>query len=263
MINEQIIEGNHKTAFNLIHYFFSILDILLFFIFICITKCYLKSILKLFFLLFIDILIRFIEIFNYSAEKTFNKLLFISILESCQFILIISYVNKGFINADSYGNRNIIGILEYILFTILFGIFSFPFEILYFKESFILYISKYFLIILCLIFLNKYLMKKYNEYLEGIKYKVERNCCIFSIFFGAPDLAFYLYYFKYIVKVIKLFIINKLYRNYLQMGIICINESAKYSIFLFLGGLLYIYESDPDTNRGSDKYTVTVSQNID
>jgi len=263
MINEQIIEENHKTAFNIIHYFFSILDILFFLIFIIITKCYFKSLLKLFFLLFIDILLRFIEIFNYSAEKTFNKLLFISILESCQFILIISYVNKGFINADSYGNRNIIGILEYILFTILFGIFSFPFEILYFKESYILYISKYFLIILCLIFLNKYLMKKYNEYLEGIKYKVERNCCLFSIFFGAPDLAFYLYYFKYIVKVIKLFIINKLYRNYLQMGIICINESAKYSIFLFLGGLLYIYESDPDTNRGSDKYTVTVSQNID
>ena len=264
MINEQIIEENYKTAFNIIQYFFSFLDFILFFVFICLTNYNLNSILQLFCLLIIDILTRFLEIINYSVKKTFNKSLFITFFESLQFIIIISYINKGFINSNNYYvKRNAFKNSEYIFYTIFFSLLTFPIEVFYFKDSYIFYIFKCLLTFLYLFYLKKYIIKKYNEYLENNKYKVERNMFIFSILLTTPDLIFYLYYFKYVLKVLKVVLKNKLYISYIQMGIICINESAKYTIILFLGGLLYIYESDVLFNRGNGKYTVRVSQSID
>ena len=263
MINEQIIEENYKTAFNIIHYFFSFLDIILFFLFISLANYNLNSILKLFCLLIIDILTRFLEIINYSVKKTFNKSLLITFFESWQFIIIISYINKGFINSDNYYvKRNAFKNSEYIFCTIFFSILTFPIEVFYFKDS-KFFIFKCLLTFLCLFCFKKYILKKYKEYFENNKYKVERNMFIFSILWTTPDLIFYLYYFKFVLKVLKAVKKNKLFINCMQMGIICINESAKYTIFLFLGGLLYIYESDRPFNIGNGKYTVRVSQRID
>ena len=99
--------------------------------------------------------------------------------------------------------------------------------------------------------------------MEDIKGKVQ-SIIIFSILTNMPSLAFYCFNGKIFLKLIELFFQNKLLLSYLDMAQITLNESAKYSIFLFLTSLLYIWSFDfVDINKENEAYAVTVNQAID
>ena len=87
---------------------------------------------------------------------------------------------------------------------------------------------------------------------------------VLSILTNMPRLAFYCFNGKIFLKLIVLFFQNKLLLSYLDMAQIALNESAKYSIFLILASLLYIWSFDfVDINKENETYAVTVNQAID
>ena len=265
-IIEQSIEGNYYTAFKIIQYFFSCTNIFLILIFYFINNYKFISIFKLFVIFVIDIIIRCLEIFSYSIQDNIYKEIAISIMELTQFLLIISYINKGFINSDNYVNKNTIKLFEYVLLALFFLIISAPIEKFYFNENHIFHICKCLFSFLSLFLFNKYIMKKFKEFLGSIVSKMKLNICLFIVLVSIPKIAYYLYYMKFFLKFIHAYLtyINKIYINYLKMAIISINEAAKYSICIFFGGLSYIYETNLDfNNKGNDVYSVTVNQDMD
>ena len=255
---DQTIEDNHKIAFRIIQYFFSGSDILIILLNLCMTKFYFNRITKIFILMVLDILIRAFELYTYSIQNSFVKDLFLAIVESCQFVLIISHINKGFANADNYVNKTQIGSFEYILFTSLFSLIIFPFE-KYFIKSNTFYICKHLVIFVFLFFFYQYLMNRYKIFLISVSDLIQTNILLDSMIKNMPCMAYFTYSLKCFVKISTLFVKNKLYSSYLDMGIITLNELGKYSIFVLLGALLYIFESEPYFINKNYKYDVSVN----
>ena len=265
-IIEQTIEENHYIAFKIIQYFFICINIFLIFLFYFFTNYNFISIFRLFIIFILDSIIRLLEIFLYSIQNNIYKELAISIIESSQFLLIISFINKGFINSDNYVNRNTIKIFEYIILDLFFLIITFPIEKFYFNDSHIFFILKYIFSLLSLFLFNKYIMNKFKEFLYSIISKIKLNICLFITLESIPKIAYYLYFMKFFLKFFQIYLakIDEIYTNYLKMAIISIKEAGKYSICIFLGGLLYVYETNSEFNtKGNDSYSVTVNQELD
>ena len=265
-IVEQTIEEIHYIAFKIIQYFFISTNICLSFLFYYITNYNFFAILRLFIIFLIDNIIRLLEIFSYSNQDNYYKDIAISFMESSQFLLIISFINKGFINSDNYVNRNTIKIFEYIILELSFLIITFPIEQFYFNDNHIFYTLKCIFSFLGLFLFNKYIMQKFKEFLDSMLSKMKLTICLFTILVSIPKIAYYLYFMKFFLNFIQIYLknINEIYISYLKMAIISIKEAGKYSICIFLGGLLYIYESNPEfSTKRNDIYSVTVSQDVD
>jgi len=261
------IEQNHKDAFKIIQYFFSFSDIFLVFIYLCISKFNLYYIKKLLSLMGIDIIIRIIKLSTYSISNSFYKEIFLTLFTCCQFILIMSFFNTVLSNLDSnYLMQNEIGYFEYIFFTIIFFFIIFPFEKLYFYKSKSFYFCKCVIFFLCLYYFYKYISHKYKDYIDNIKEKGQ-SIIILSILTNMPGLAFYCFSGKIFLYLLAILFKNKLLLSYLDMAQITLNETAKYSIFLVLSSLLYVWSYDfTEFNKDSkdtEKYVVTVNQAVD
>ena len=258
---EQEIENNHREAFKIIQYFFTSVDILFIFIFLCMTKFNLNPISKLVYIILIDILQRLTELNTYSFQNSFIKEFFLSLFGSCQFFLIISHYNNTLNNLNNNFSQSESGNIIYIILTIVFYLIIFPFE--KFNDSTKYYVFKYIIIIICLYFVYKYTMNKYKEHLENVSDKIQQNIFINSILVNMPTLSYYAIILKCVLKLIKLLLSNKLYLSYLEMGIISFNETFKYGIYFILTALLYILADSDYTGKGSGQYEITVSQNVD
>ena len=258
----ETIEENHRSAFKIIQYFFSFADLIIIALMLFMSKFYIFQIMKLLFLMIIDILIRIIKLYTYSYQNSFSKEFFLTIFTLCQFLLIISFFNKVLINSENnYLIQSEISLSEYILFSIGFFLIVFPFEKLYFNESRTFYIFKCLLLFICLFFFYRYIMNKYKDYLDSIQDRTQQNLILLSIMANMPGLAFYSFCGKIFLYLIESGFSNKLFLSYLNMAQITLNEAAKYSIFLVLGSILYIFLLDADFNH--EKYDVTVNQTID
>ena len=258
----ETIEENHRSAFRIIQYFFSSMDILLIALMLYMVKLYIFPIMQLLILMIIDILIRIIKVYTYSYQNSFSKEFFLTIFTLSQFLLIISFFNKALLNSDNnYIIQSEIGLSEYVFFSIGFFFINFPFEKLYFNESSAFYILKCILLFICLFIFYRYIMNKYKDYLDSIQDRIRQNFVLYSIMSNMPGLAFYSLCAKIFLYLIKSGFRNKLFLSYLDMAQITLIEASKYSIFLVLGSLLYIIMLDTDFNR--EKYDVTVNQAID
>ena len=260
---DQYIEQNHREAFNIVHIFFSFSDLFLIGIILFITKFNIKYIKQLLFLIGIDIVIRIIKIFTYYTKNSYSKEIFLTTLTCCQFFLIISFFNNAMSNLESGSSQNEIGSLENTIFTTLFFFIIFPFEKLYYSESKAFYFFKCLALFLCLYSFYRILKNKYKDYIENLKGKLQ-NVILLSIFANMPKLAFYCFNGKIFLYLIEKFFKNKLLLSYLDMAQIALNETAKYSIFLILSSLLYIWSFDfIEYNKDNESYSVTVNQAID
>ena len=109
-------------------------------------------------------------------------------------------------------------------------------------------------------------MKKFKEFLDVILSKMKIGIYLFIAMVSIPKVAYYLYYVKFFLKFIQIYLgsINEIYISYLKMAIISIKEAGKYSICIFIGGLLFIYESNVEfKTKNNDIYSVTVNQDLD
>ena len=257
------IEENHRDAFKIIQYFFSCSDLLLTIIILFISKLNMQYIQKLLYLMGLDIIIRLIKLYTYDIQDSSIKELFLSIFTSYQFFLIMTFFQTALSNLESNLMQNQTGNSGLLAFTAAFFFLIFPIEKIYLYESNKFYFSKCIILFLCLFCFYKYLSNKYKDYMEDIKGKVQ-SIIIFSILTNMPSLAFYCFNGKIFLKLIEIFFQNKLLLSYLDMAQITLNESAKYSIFLFLTSLLYIWSFDfVDINKENEAYAVTVNQAID
>lgn len=258
----ETIEENHRSAFRIIQYFFSSMDLLLIALMLYMVKLYIFPIMQLLILMIIDILIRIIKVYTYSYQNSFSKKFFLTIFTLSQFLLIISFFNKALLNSDNnYIIQSEIGLSEYVFFAIAFFFIVFPFEKFYFSESSAFYILKCILLFICLFIFYRYIKNKYKDYLESIQDRTRQNLVLYSILSNMPGLAFYSFCLKIFLYLIKSAFRNKLFLSYLDMAEITLNEAAKYSIYLILGSFLYIIMADIELNR--EKYVVTVNQAID
>ena len=257
-MNEQTIELNQKSAYAIIHYFFSLIDIIFFMIILYISKCYFYINMRLLSIMALDIIIRVIKILVYYSRQSFLKEFILTMICCFQFYLIISFINQAFISSGSYYANDVnqigIGIIEFSFFILLFILLDFPFEKFYFNESNKFYLFKFLLLIICLYLFYKYIMNKFNNYLNNVSEKIQQNIFLFSILTSLPNLAFYSFFGKYVLQLFKLFLTNKLFIQYLEMAIITFNETAKNAIFIVLNGILYIFSLDLEFKRMSDKY---------
>jgi hypothetical protein len=257
------IEENHRDAFGIIQHFFSFSDLLLTILILFISKLNMQYIQKLLYLLGLDIVIRIIKLYTYHIQDSYIKELFLTIFTCCQFYLILTFFNTALSNLDSNLMQNETGNSEFVVFTALFFFLIFPIEKLYFYESKTFCFSKCIILFLCLFYFYKYLSNKYKDYMENQKGKAQ-SFMVLSILTNMPRLAFYCFNGKIFLKLIVLFFQNKLLLSYLDMAQIALNESAKYSIFLILASLLYIWSFDfVDINKENETYAVTVNQAID
>ena len=260
---DQTIDENHRIAYRIIQFFFSIIDFFLIFLFLCITKCYLNTILKLFTIMVLDVLVRVMELSNYFFINSFLKELLLSLFSSIQFFLIISYINNSFMNSTFSINQNGISTGEYVLFTFAFGLIVFPFETFMFNGSSLFFIFKSFLIFTSIYLFYTYFMNKYKDYLESLSEKAQQNVIMFSILKNMLSLSLYSFSSICFVKLLKLALNDKLYVSYLEMGLISLKEAGKYAVFILLGTMSFIIESETDFNRSDSKYSVTVNQNME
>ena len=258
----ETIEENHRSAFKIIQLFFSCADLLIIALMLFMVKFYIFPIIKLLFLMIIDILIRIIKLYAYSYKNSFSKEFFLTLFTLCQFLLIISFFNKALLNSENnYLIQIEIKCSEYALFSVGFFFIVFPFEKLYFNESSTFYILKCIILFICLFYFYRYIMNKFKDYLDSVQDRIQQNIVLYSIMTNLPGLAFYSFCAKIFLYLIESGFRNKLFLSYLDMAQITLNEAAKYSIFLILGSLLYIIMLDTDFNR--EKYEVTVNQAID
>ena len=256
------IEEKQRFAFRIIQYFFSFADLLIIVIMLFMVKFYIFPIIKLLFLMIIDILIRIIKLYAYSYRNSFSKEFFLTLFTLCQFLLIISFFNKALLYSENnYLIHGQIVWFEYLLFSVGFFFIVFPFEKFYFNESSIFYILKCIVLFICLFYFYRYIMNKYKEYLNSVRDRTQQNIVLFSIMSNMPGIAFYSLCAKIFLYLIESGFRNRLFLSYLDIAQITLNEAAKFSIFLILGSFLYIIILDTDFNH--EKYDVTVNQTID
>ena len=102
-------------------------------------------------------------------------------------------------------------------------------------------------------------MNRYKIFLISVSDLIQTNILLDSMIRNMPCMAYFTYSLKCFVKISTLFVKNKLYSSYLDMGIITLNELGKYSIFVLLGALLYIFESEPYFINKNYKCDVSVN----
>ena len=242
-IIEQQIDQKHKDAFIIVQYFFSGFNILSILFLLFLSKFNFKKYIKLLCLMILDIILRFLKLTKYYVDKSLKSQILFSFISSIEFFLIISIINKVFKNANVY-KKDRSKICQRILLTIIYCFIIFPYNKFILKYGKYLFISNIIINLIFINILNYYLKVKLKVFFKKIKEKEERNRFIFIIIDLLPNLisiSFSLYYFG---KFLYFYIENKLYISYLGAILITIKEIGKYSIYLFLGCLLYLFEKD-------------------
>jgi hypothetical protein len=258
---DQTIDENHRIAYRIIHFFFSCTDFFYIFLFLFIYRCNVTPILHVFSIMSFDVLVRIVELSSYFSKNSFSKELLLSFLASVQFYLLISYINKSFMNSTFSINQNGIGTPEYFLFTFSFGMIIFPFEIFMFYDSNLFWIFKFVFIFISIYLFNTFMMNKFKDFLLSLSEKAHQNILLLSIIQKMPGLAFYSFSSICFIKMIRLTLINQLYVSYLEMGLISLKETGKYALFILLGAMSVVIESDQEYNRSNEnKYGITVNQ---
>lgn len=264
---DQSIEDNHKSAFIIIHSFFSFVDILLIIIILYMARYYIYPFKQLLYVMILSIINRIINILSYSFKISFLKELFLTLITCSQFFFILSFINHVFIGSESIYLKYLkdISNFESKFFSLLFLFLVFPSEKFFFTYSNVFYIFKSFFVFICLYFFYKYMKKKFKYFVEHYSDKIRQKIFLYSIFINLPGLAFYSFCGKILLILFKLLFKDKLYISYLEMALITFNESGKYAIYIILLGLSYILSSSTTTittvKTVSDINEVTVYQN--
>lgn len=258
---DQTIDENHRIAYRIIHFFFSCTDFFYIFLFLFIYRCNVTPILHVFSIMSFDVLVRIVELSAYFTKNSFSKEILLSLLASIQFYLVISYIDKSFMNSTFSINQNGIATVEYVLFTFSFGMIIFPFEIFMFYGSNLFWIFKFVFIFISIYLFNTFMMNKFKDFLLSLSEKAHQNIILLSIIQKMPGLAFYSFSSICFVKMIRLTMLNKLYISYLEMALISLKETGKYALFILLGAMSLVAESDQEFNRNNEnKFGVSVNQ---
>ena len=202
-----------------------------------------KILIKLF---LIDIIIRILYTRKYSKWNIFKEI-FLNIMTSIQFYLIISFLYFSLYSSKKKYSKGTIFQLcvIFFLFTfsyeILFNIFSLPLFLSFLIKKLILLIQSF--CILCILY---YLFKLYKDLQKSMKnnriIKIDeekKNNVIYLIIIGSPQSIFILFSFYYILKIITTFINNPVLLIYANIILNIFKETSKYFIFFVCQAIIW------------------------
>ena len=258
---EEIIEDHDKIDIYA-SLFFTIFDIILYFVILCLFGCFNRVLLSIkqniSFLILIDICIRMVNIFYSSLIYFLPKEIILTIFASFQFFLIISILNQIF-NENNDGNT--LDKIE-IKYPFLTSVFFFIFAITL-KYNITLYLIQYGCAIVAILIYAFYVKRKIDFYL--FKLEKKKPQCGSNNFLHNFTMFISLYFIVfYVLKLANLFVENLKYYSYMEIGIDMVKEITKYISFIMV---IYFYHlhnkyNDNDSNDSRQNQTSVNISNI-
>ena len=264
MIPERIyreIVQKHNAAEALISLFFAIIDIITYLIILYIFGSGFKKKLfshreKLSLLIILDALLRIINLYITSFIYSLIKEIFISLVVTLQFHLMIILLNEIFTdkNMDMLDS-------PYIKYPYLSCAVFFIF-VIKIDDVIFLSIIQYVLAIIALLAYSYYISTKILLFLNNVSKKNPN-------FAGRSQIAnlssFIVIYFiiYYVLKLFGLFLKNKLYCSYMEMGSDIFKEVGKYLSFALVIAIYYLFnkyikEDDYDFTNSTTQNAVKI-----
>ena len=234
---EEIIHNHDKIDI----YFslsFTIFDIILYFLILCIFGCFNRELLSIkqniSFLILLDISIRMINIFYNTLVYSLTKEIIFTIFATYQFYFIITILNQIF---RGNGNGNPLDKTEIkypFLSALLFFILTISIQ--YNKT---LYLMQYLCTIIAILIYGYHVKKSVDKYLHILE---RRKKYMLNNFIHNFTMVIVLYYIVfYIMKITSLFVENMLYYSYLEIAIDMVKELIKYITFIMVIYFYYLH----------------------
>ena len=248
-VDKELID-NYKNSNIVISIFFACLDFISIIVFSFTFKSDNKNInnlkkilIKLF---IIDIIIRILYARKYSKWNIYKEI-FLNIMSSIQFYLIISFLYLSLYNSKKKYRKGTIFQLSivFFLFTfsyeILFNIFSFPLFLSFFIKKLIILFQSF--CILCILYYLFKLYKDLQKYMKNNRIKLiegeNHKSIIYLIIIGSPESIFMLFSFYYILTIITAFINNPVLFIYANIILYILKETSKYFIFFICQAIIW------------------------
>ena len=259
---EEIIEDHDKIDIYA-SLFFTIFDIILYFVILCLFGCFNRVLLSIkqniSFLILIDICIRMVNLFYSSLIYSLPKEIILTIFASFQFFLIISILNQIF---NENNDRNTSDKIE-IKYPFLTSVFFFIFAITL-KYNITLYLIQYGCAIVAILIYAFYVKRKIDLYLFKLEKKKPQHSSNnflhnFTIFISLYYVIFY------VLKLANLFVENMEYYSYMEIGIDMVKEVIKYISFIIVIYFYYLhnkYNENDNNNSKQNQTSVNISNNI-
>lgn len=260
------LELNKNYIFLIASIFFEVINIIIYASFACLFGFNIKQKLNINFsmIILLDFLLRIINTLailpTYLKGFILLNEIFNSIIASYQFFLVFEFYSSFFKNKIINININFLKIdNKFVIFFIFFGfIFEYDTHTSYYIKA--LYATNYFAIIAFLFFLYKYISTNYLLYSfisENIREKYYNYLLLRDFIIHLPFISYICYIIYFNLKLLSLFIENKLHLNYIEMICIFPKEIGKYCIFIFLGIIYYTL----DTNISNDIKAINKNDN--
>ena len=231
--------------FNIIiSYFFIILDFIFYIIISLILKSKSNSIsllkYKFYILLITDIIYLISFIKTYFLITSFSKELLLTLLPSCQFYIILSFL-QDISNKIKSSENNFEKLYPFRKSTYFFFLI-FPYE--KFAHGFIqiIFLCENLVILGGLFKIYGYLRNKVYEITLVLRNIKQKNEFIFTLleYKTVNPLIFFSFY--YVMNIVSIFVENPINCIYLNILLIIVKELGKYLIFVLLGLIIYSLE---------------------
>jgi hypothetical protein len=219
------ISQKHNKADAFISLFFAAVDVICYLLVLIILGCGFKNFFSpkqmITHILLIDVMYRIYSIYNNTFEYSIINEVFLSLFSTIQFYLFNSIL-KILFKDEYYDGNESIEIKYPLLFSIIFYPLCFTFDI-----SKALGIFQYLLSIICILAYSYYIQTRISLYVKNFVKK--------QIAFSEPNLVnnlpyviagYFIIFFA--IKIMTLFVQDKLYFSYLMMACDIFKEVGKY-----------------------------------
>lgn len=253
---EEIIEDHDKIDVY-ISLSFTIIDILLYFVILCLfgwfNRVFLSIKQNISFLFLLDICQRVINLFYSSLLYSLPREILLTIFATYQFYFIITIFNQIFKENSDIKALDKVEIKHSFLSSILFFILAITL-----KYNKTLYLIQYVCAIVAILIYSCYVKRKVDLYL----YTLEKRKPQYSLnnFLHNFTIVIALYFvIYYVLKISSVFVENLQFYSYMEIGIDMVKELTKYISFIIV---IYFYYLHNKYNDGNDSNKNQTSVNV-
>jgi hypothetical protein len=237
-IEEEIIR-RHDQADAFISLFFAAIDTIVYVTILILFGWEFKNTFspkqQLSLLIMFDAVLRIINLYATSFKYSFSREIFTTCLATFQFYLIVNLLNLIMTDKKNPNYSEISGIKNANIYISIFFFSSFVFNF-----SKVISFIQYLCTIGAILLFEYYIDKETILFLSGIMKKnpdfIGKNFLQnFPIFISVY------YSLNYILKIIRLLVVNPLYCSYIEMTYDVFKEVGKYLVFIFLICIYYLF----------------------
>ena len=252
---EEIIHDHDKIDIY-VSLFFTVFDIIIYFLILCIFGCFNRELLSIkqniSFLILLDICTRIINIFYNTLVYSLIKEILFTLFATSQFYFIISILNQIFKENSSGRPLDKEEIRYPFLSAILFFIFTITIQ--YNKT---LYLVQYFCTIIAILIYAYHVKKRVDIYLYILEKR--KNYMLNNFIHNFPMVIALYYVVFYVMKITSLFVENMLYYSYLEIAIDMVKELIKYITFIMVIYFYYLHNKLSNISQKEDSVKISNS----